>query len=545
MEIRISSRILSLVLTVVLVIWQMVLAQIILDPSPVTKPLRPRSYIYTAPTLRNVNATRTRAGRPPRQADAADSSNAAPPEADLASLQLTSQNVTDLLNSLFVHYNKTFRPGYAYGPTHVRTSMVVLSLGPISELNSDYSTDCYFRQYWRDERLRFSAGGIQEIALNNLMLDMIWKPDTYFRNGKEYYVHTITTANKLLRLSPNGDITYSMRLTIRAQCPMRLTFYPADMQSCPLIIGSFAYESHDLLYRWDPQGVKIDNALALSQFELLGQPHGNFFAEFDRGVKTENYSMVRVDFQLQRRMGYFLLQIYLPCMLIVVLSWVSFWLNREATERLSLGITAFLTLATMNQDQKDVLPKTSYPTALEWYILICNLYVSASIIQFAAVHFFTKTGFEEINIKTEVTAATDDEWEVEHDGSKMKVSAHAERKGFLQNTNSGSTRLGPDKYGSKNPSSNHRDVKFTMPPNEAFRDESTCQKLIYCITGNEEYRSELIRRGKFRESGINSVSMLDRISRVVFPVSFGLLNVLYWTSFLFAEPPKLVQIGKH
>lgn len=67
--------------------------------------------------------------------------------------------------------------------------------------------------------------------------------------------------------------------------------------------------------------------------------------------------MVRVDFQFQRRMGYFLFQIYLPCVLIVILSWVSFWLNREATERLSLGITALLTLATMNQDQKDILPK--------------------------------------------------------------------------------------------------------------------------------------------------------------------------------------------
>ena len=36
--------------------------------------------------------------------------------------------------------------------------------------------------------------------------------------------------------------------------------------------------------------------------------------------------------------GMFCLQVYVPCTLIVVLSWVGFWLNREATsDRVGLG----------------------------------------------------------------------------------------------------------------------------------------------------------------------------------------------------------------
>lgn len=51
------------------------------------------------------------------------------------------------------------------------------------------------------------------------------------------------------------------------------------------------------------------------------------------------YSMLLVSFHLQRHMGNFLIQVYGPCMLLVVLSWVSFWLNREATaDRISLGM---------------------------------------------------------------------------------------------------------------------------------------------------------------------------------------------------------------
>ena len=47
-----------------------------------------------------------------------------------------------------------------------------------------------------------------------LFLEKIWKPDTYFHNGLDSYLHTITRPNKLFRISENGDITYSMRWSL-------------------------------------------------------------------------------------------------------------------------------------------------------------------------------------------------------------------------------------------------------------------------------------------------------------------------------------------
>ena len=141
-----------------------------------------------------------------------------------------------------------------------------------------YSMDCYFRQYWRDKRLSFkglknNANNlvINQLSLNVAILEKIWKSgkmyekillkmmmlemnaDTYFHNGLDSYLHSITRPNKLLRISENGDITYSIRqdltfsrhnsciisrLTVKAKCPMTLRNFPMDQQTCPLIFGS-------------------------------------------------------------------------------------------------------------------------------------------------------------------------------------------------------------------------------------------------------------------------------------------------------------------
>ncbi|KAH9383457.1 hypothetical protein HPB48_024966 [Haemaphysalis longicornis] len=74
--------------------------------------------------------------------------------------------------------------------------------------------DCYFRQRWTDQRLKFN-GTINPISLHIKMLERIWKPDTYFHNGKGSYLHTITQPNKLLRIFRNGDVLYSMRCVSR------------------------------------------------------------------------------------------------------------------------------------------------------------------------------------------------------------------------------------------------------------------------------------------------------------------------------------------
>lgn len=95
----------------------------------------------------------------------------------------------------------------------------------------------------------------------------------------------------------------------------------------------------------------------------------------------------------------------MPCILIVVLSWVSFWIHREATsDRVGLCVTAVLTLSTISLDSRTDLPKVKYATALDWFLLMSFLYCIATLLEFAGVHYFTKLGSGEI-------PRIDDEWE--------------------------------------------------------------------------------------------------------------------------------------
>jgi len=101
----------------------------------------------------------------------------------------------------------------------------------------------YLRQVWRDERLAFAAldrnqHGGRSVTLHHRQFDRMWTPDVFIRNLKNGLFHTITVPNRLIRLSPDGTILYSQRLTLTLSCDMILNKYPMDNQTCKIELGS-------------------------------------------------------------------------------------------------------------------------------------------------------------------------------------------------------------------------------------------------------------------------------------------------------------------
>lgn len=105
-----------------------------------------------------------------------------------------------------------------------------------------------------------------------------------------------------------------------------------------------------------------------------------------------NYSRLACEIQFVRSMGYYLIQIYIPSGLIVIISWVSFWLNRNATPaRVQLGVTTVLTMTTLMSSTNAALPKISYVKSIDVYLGTCFVMVFTSLLGMTIRYILTIT----------------------------------------------------------------------------------------------------------------------------------------------------------
>jgi len=90
---------------------------------------------------------------------------------------------------------------------------------------------------------------------------------------------------------------------------------------------------------------------------------------------------------LHRKDQFYVLQVFVPSILFVFLSWVSFWVDANAVPaRVSLGVTCVLTMTTQSSGTRQMLPPVSYVKAIDVWMFVCLLYVFAALLEFAYVN---------------------------------------------------------------------------------------------------------------------------------------------------------------
>ena len=88
----------------------------------------------------------------------------------------------------------------------------------------------------------------------------------------------------------------------------------------------------------------------------------------------------------------------MPSILIVILSWVSFWLNIDATPaRVSLGLLTVLTMTTASTGANASLPRVSYIKAIDVWMSMCLIFVFTALLEFAVVNVISRSGKRTIN----------------------------------------------------------------------------------------------------------------------------------------------------
>uniref|UniRef100_G5E7U9 Gamma-aminobutyric acid type A receptor subunit alpha6 n=1 Tax=Meleagris gallopavo TaxID=9103 RepID=G5E7U9_MELGA len=368
----------------------------------------------------------------------------------------------------------------------------------------EYTMDVFFRQTWTDERLKF-GGPTEILRLNNLMVSKIWTPDTFFRNGKKSIAHNMTTPNKLFRIMQNGTILYTMRLTINADCPMRLVNFPMDGHACPLKFGSYAYPKSEIIYTWKKgplHSVEVpQESSSLLQYDLIGQTVSSETIKSNTG----EYSLQLLYFHLQRKIGYYLIQTYIPCIMTVVLSQVVFWINKESVPaRTVAGITTVLTMTTLSISARHSLPKVSYATAMDWFIAVCFAFVFSALIEFAAVNYFT-------NLQTQ------------------RAMRKAARAAALAAALSAATVPAEDEIVSHSDSNCNLKKRVNSVTSQA--DQSPEASII----SNSASQCQPVSAPPPAPPApppVGGTSKIDQYSRILFPVAFAGFNLVYWVVYL-------------
>ncbi|XP_014255214.1 gamma-aminobutyric acid receptor subunit beta-like [Cimex lectularius] len=451
-------------------------------------------------------------------------------------------NVTQTISRLLDGYDIRLRPNFGGEPLIVGMDLTIASFDSISEVNMDYTITMYLNQYWKDERLTFSQDD-EVLTLSGDFAEKIWVPDTFFANDKNSFLHDVTERNKLVRLNGDGSITYGMRFTTTLACMMDLHYYPLDSQNCTVEIESYGYTVSDVVMYWMNTPVRGVEEAELPQFTIIGYETNDRKEELATGV----YQRLSLSFKLQRNIGYFVFQTYLPSILIVMLSWVSFWINHEATSaRVALGITTVLTMTTISTGVRSSLPRISYVKAIDIYLVMCFVFVFAALLEYAAVNY-TYWGAR-----------------AKKKSKKNKEVEEANRKSSICGTKT-TTNVSDGFAGSSATTGNEiielQDVRLSPIP--SIRNRHSSGRVLedpskfppsFRMSRGSGYSVPAARSGlRLRPRGgaanrpkvfhalkkgasvlrasmpkIKDVNIIDKYSRVVFPISFLLFNAGYW-----------------
>ncbi|XP_049885665.1 glutamate-gated chloride channel isoform X5 [Pectinophora gossypiella] len=369
------------------------------------------------------------------------------------------------------------------GPAVVSVNIFVRSISKIDDVTMEYSVQLTFREQWLDERLKFNNLGGRLKYLTLTEANRVWMPDLFFSNEKEGHFHNIIMPNVYIRIFPNGNVLYSIRISLTLSCPMNLKLYPLDKQTCSLRMASYGWTTDDLVFLWkegDP--VQVVKNLHLPRFTLE-----KFLTDYcNSKTNTGEYSCLKVDLLFKREFSYYLIQIYIPCCMLVIVSWVSFWLDQGAVPaRVSLGVTTLLTMATQSSGINASLPPVSYTKAIDVWTGVCLTFVFGALLEFALVNYASRSDMHRENMKKT--------------RREMEAAAQMDAASDLLDTDSNATFA------------MMRQCEIHISP-----PRKNCCRL---------WMSKFPTRSK----------RIDVISRITFPLVFALFNLAYWSTYLFRD----------
>jgi hypothetical protein len=268
-------------------------------------------------------------------------------------------------------------------PVKVAVGLHIINLASIDEVREQFEIDGYLVARWQDPRLAFTAKGPNEHP-RQYKQTSVWIPYLEMVNGvTPHERYDISVLGE-----PDGSINYVERFHALLSSKFRLRRFPFDSQALLVIVHPFLRQAQEVEFSLYDRNVWATEEFAeyssLAQWDLrsvepsVGKSH--LYGE-------RQAPEVRFTIGVQRRSNFYIWKVFLPLLLMVVLSWAVFWVEaRDLTNQVQIAITTILTVIAFAFAISATMPRVPYLTYIDAFFLDCYVFVFLAIMKLMVVH---------------------------------------------------------------------------------------------------------------------------------------------------------------
>jgi len=259
-------------------------------------------------------------------------------------------------------------------PIEVRLTLHINKIFDIRPIDESYSIDAYLTADWIDPRARALVPETEEkVVLEDNLVDdireVLWNPSFELINitgPKE-------SSNKRIFIYKDGKVVYTERFKATMHSDMNFRKFPFDTQQLKITIEPFAYSSSKMVFSEKSKVFPTkDDAWPMTEWTVTARSCKVDESQYDFLIDiTQEQYFPQFEFtvQIQRIPDYFIYQIMVPLIIIMLCAWSVHFINDSATQ-LSLISTLMLTVYAFNFFIADSIPKLPYNTFLGKLIVI-------------------------------------------------------------------------------------------------------------------------------------------------------------------------------
>ncbi|VDL71912.1 unnamed protein product [Nippostrongylus brasiliensis] len=390
----------------------------------------------------------------------------------------------------------------------VDVELLIQRVSEISEIQSASTMHILFSQIWHDPGLSFEheegAQCLTNLSLSHRMVDNIWLPNVCIVNSKGSVIHKSPTPNIFLAIFPNGTVWMNYR------------FFPMDRVMCTTIFESYSFNVGKVRLHWKRQGQPVEfiDEVKLPDFHMTTFIHEKATFQYPAGV----WDQLNIKLFFRRSYGFYILQIYLPTYCMVLISWISFWLDRKSLPaRVTLGVSSLMALTLQYSNVARSLPKVSYVKGLDLFMFGCVGYIFLSIVELAVVGTL-----ENKKPRSNEDFMTEDE--IKKNVFQRTFSSKSFRSGYGPARECESNCGSPEEW--RKPE--WQDRTYVECPEPKPPGKKTQIQMLVFVRQRKASRRRHRRLVSGRLFHKWSGEDMDRFCQKLFPISFTFCNLIYW-----------------